>query len=343
MKACRSLVIGVCLTVWFSASAVSGFSATPMGLLDVADGFASIDAMGQNGTTGGAGGQVVTVTNAADFAAYANAPEPYIIRVEGAIHIPSPGSIDIKSNKTIVGVGETAEIVGGALYLREEDEPYNVIIRNLNFHDSINKGVAMGNAHHVWIDHCRFADNDDALLDSKGDTTYLTVSWSIFEDHNKTFGIGWTENVTAQMTLHHNWFRNVVQRNPSTDNVLRAHLYNFYLQNVESYGVYSRGSTNMILENSLFENVNQPHMVENGTLVATGNVYGDNNTWGAATRTRGPAFFDPRDFYDYTLDNAADLPDIPSSYCFSRFELGGFRHGRLERRGQLDLPLGAER
>ena len=78
----------------------------------------------------------------------------------------------------------------------------NVIIRNLTFRDSANDGldkdgIQMDTAHHVWIDHNRFMRMGDGQIDSRLDTTYLTVSWNVFEQHDKTFGIGWTTNVTV--------------------------------------------------------------------------------------------------------------------------------------------------
>jgi pectate lyase len=131
----------------------------------------------------------------------------------------------------------------------------------------------MDTANHVWIDHVHFHHLGDGMIDSRMDTTYLTVSWNILENHNKAFGIGWTDNVTAQMTIHHNWIHDTTQRNPSTDNVLRAHLFNNLLENCTSYGNYARGGTNMVLQNSTFVSVNDPHYYDTGTLVATGNVY----------------------------------------------------------------------
>ena len=110
----------------------------------------------------------------------------------------------------------------------------------------------MDTADHVWIDHVRFIHLGDGMIDSRKDTTFLTVSWNILENHNKAFGIGWTENVTAQMTIHHNWIHDTNQRNPSTDNVLRAHLFNNLMENFTSYGNYARGGTNMVLQNSTF-------------------------------------------------------------------------------------------
>ncbi len=84
-------------------------------------------------------------------------------------------------------------------------------------------GIQMDTANHIWIDHNLITKTNDGGIDSRKDTSYLTVSWNALIDHNKTFGIGWTENVTARMTIHHNWFSNVGQRNPSMDNVALGH------------------------------------------------------------------------------------------------------------------------
>ncbi len=328
---CLILALG-----WLSASALAGSASPPAkGEIrpriwsDLADGFASVKDMDQNGTTGGAGGKTVTVTNQADLERYATAKKPYIIRVKGAITITPKGrEIRVASDKTIIGVGKTGEIVEGGFFLGKG--VHNIIIRNLTIRDTFVKGdrrgktqdfdgVQMDTAHHVWIDHCHFTRLGDGMIDSRKDTTYLTVSWNVLSDHNKTFGIGWTPNVTAQMTIHHNWFRNTNQRNPAVDNVQRAHLYNNYLQNVTAYGNHSRGGTHMILQNSVFENVNNPHYCDRGSLVATGNIY--RKTRGRR-RTRGPAFFDPAKFYAYTLDDAKDIPGILAKYAGPQENIG---------------------
>ncbi|KYF96381.1 hypothetical protein BE20_00575 [Sorangium cellulosum] len=244
------------------------------------EGFASVSGEGQDGTYGGRDGETVTVTTQADLEKYAGAAEPYVIRVQGKITMSPKGKeISVASDKTIVGVGATAEISQGGFFLGSG--VHNVILRNLTIGDTFVEGdwegktqdfdgVQMDTAHHVWIDHCHLHHIGDGMIDSRKDTSYLTVSWSILSDHNKAFGIGWTENLTAQMTIHHNWFRDLNQRNPSTDNVLRAHLYNNWLQRIDSYGNYARGGTNMVLENSVFDTVNRPHYYDDGTLVATG-------------------------------------------------------------------------
>jgi len=179
----------------------------------------------------------------------------------------------------------------------------------------------MDTAHHVWIDHVRFIHLGDGMIDSRKDTTNLTVSWNILENHNKAFGIGWTENVTAEMTIHHNWIHDTTQRNPSTDNVLRAHLFNNVMENCSSYGNYARGGTNMVLQNSTFVSVNDPHYYDTGTLVATGNVYRSTTGMRESTGTTF-SFFDPGTLYQYTLDSAADAEALVRRCAGPRAELG---------------------
>ncbi|MEV8317377.1 pectinesterase family protein [Streptomyces sp. NPDC059900] len=287
---------------------------------DVADGFASVDALGQNGTYGGRDGKTVTVKNLADLEKYATATDPYVIVVAATITMDPKGKeIKVASDKTIVGSGTSGHIVGGGFFLGQG--VHNVIIRNLTIRDSYAgtwndkehdfDAVQMDGAHHVWIDHNDLRHMADGLIDSRKDTTYLTVSWNKLSDNNKTFGIGWTENTTADITIHHNWFRETEQRNPSTDNVAHAHLYNNYLQDVagtditSSYGNYSRGNTKMVLENSYFEGMRNPVTKDStASIVQRGNVFagtsGRNESGGTA--------FDPKSFYAYTLDKAADVP-----------------------------------
>ncbi len=294
------------------------------------EGFATVNADGQNGTTGGLGGETVTVTTQAELEEYAGASEPYVIRVASSITISPKGKeVSVASNKTIIGVGADVAIVQGGFRLIGSS---NVILRNLTIKDSFvdgdydgktqdYDGVQMDTAHHVWIDHCHLTRMGDGLIDSRADTTYLTVSWNVLSDHNKAFGIGWTENVTAQMTIHHNWLRDTNQRNPSTDNVLRAHLYNNFMQRLGSYGNYARGGTNMVLENSVFEDVPNPFYYDTGSLVAKGNsltdVSGQQESSGSSY-----SFFDPSDYYGYQLDAAVDVPELLEKCAGPRATLG---------------------
>ncbi|WP_128436674.1 pectinesterase family protein [Streptomyces cyaneus] len=303
---------------------------------DQPHGFASL----AGGTTGGAGGKVVTVTDQASLAKYAAAEEPYVIRVSGAIAVEPFGSdIVVTSNKTVIGVGDTGEIVHGELHLNPGTS--NVIIRNLTIRDSYVEGdwdgkttdfdaIQMDTVDHVWIDHNRLTHMGDGLLDIRKDSRYITVSYNQFTSHNKAFGIGWTTNVQTEITIDHNWFTGTKQRNPSADNCAYAHLYNNYLSAQVSdgdptwtYGNWSRGQTKMVIENSYYDGVQHPYqadataqLVQRGSILK--NVSGRQDAWGTA--------FDPREFYDYRLDAAAAVPALVKKFSGPQKRIGVTLH-----------------
>ncbi|GGM55216.1 RICIN domain-containing protein [Dactylosporangium sucinum] len=291
---------------------------------DTADGFAA-------GTTGGAGGTTVTVSTFADLKRYAAMSGKYVIRVNATVTVTPYGyEIPVTSDKTIIGVGKTGRIFNGGFNLAAGTR--NVIIRNLTIGDTLvasddpddkdfdYDGIQLDTAEHVWIDHNTISRTNDGLIDSRKDTTNLTVSWNNLGSTNKAFGIGWTDNVTARMTIHHNWIHDTNQRNPSTDNVAYAHLYNNYLQNIASYGNLSRGATKMVLENSYFEKVANPYyndtsaaqLRQSGSIVV--NCTGKQQTNGSA--------FNPSSFYSYTLDAAADVPSLLRTYSGPQSNIG---------------------
>ncbi|MFF0160256.1 pectinesterase family protein [Streptomyces sp. NPDC005263] len=311
-------------------------TAAPAWAAATADGFASVNALGQNGTYGGRDGRTVTVRTLAELEKYATAPEPYVIVVAAAITMDPVGKeIKVQSDKTIVGAGTSGHIVGGGFFLGQG--VHNVIIRNLTIRDAYQgvwndkehdfDAIQMDGAHHVWIDHNDLRHMADGLIDSRKDTTYLTVSWNKLSQENKAFGIGWTDNVTADMTIHHNWIRETEQRNPSTDNVAHAHLYNNYLEDeagtsiTSSYGNYSRGRTNMVLENSYFQGMKNPVTRDaTATVVQRGNVF--SGTSGRNESGGSGAAWDPRTYYAYTPDKAADVPALLKSGVGPRASIG---------------------
>ncbi|RKN45953.1 pectin esterase [Streptomyces hoynatensis] len=322
--------------------ASGGWSGTPHGFASLA-----------GGTTGGAGGPVVTVTDQAALARYAAAPGPYVIRVQGSVAVEPFGSeIAVASDKTLIGVGTSGEIVHGELHLAPGT--HNVVIRNLTIRDSYVEGdwdgktqdfdgIQLDTADHVWIDHNRLTHMGDGLLDIRKDSQYLTVSYNRFDTHNKALGIGWTDNVVTQITMDHNWFTGTKQRNPSADNCAYAHLYNNYLSAqvadgdpVWTYGNWARGHTRMVIENSYYEDVQHPYQAdETAELVQRGSIL--RNTTGR-TDARGAAF-DPRDFYAYRLDPAAAVPALVTRFSGPQPTLGLPWHaGRPTHRAGAPAP-----
>jgi pectinesterase len=280
-------------------------------------GFASVPGLGlESGTTGGAGGQVVVVENQEDLERFAAAEGPMVIRVRGTIRVePFGRGMPVSSNKTIIGIGADAEIVHGGFRIMKQS---NVIIRNLTIRDTYLKhdpngnkndydGIQIDNSHHIWIDHCHIARMGDGLIDSRKGADYITVSWCILSDHYKTFGVGWTKSSDWHMTIHNTWFRDTQARNPAFDNGI-GHFFNNYLQNVSGYGHNPRGEARVVVENSVFENVNRPFSIDGDSaeLVSRGNIFRDSTGGDEPVGTA----FDPSKFYDYEPVPAGEVPAL---------------------------------
>jgi pectate lyase len=294
-----------------------------------ANGFASVNALGQDGTTGGAGGPVVTVSTTAQFLDYIARSGPYVIQVSGTINLPagsSDGMHNVASDKTIVGLGANATLSGGGLNIGvpvndnvtspPANAVHNIIIRNLHItgasDDLINVQMF---SHHIWIDHNEFSNGDDGAVDIKRGSDYVTVSWNHFHDHDKTLLLGHDEDGGPQdigrlrVTYHHNYFNASDQRNPRVRFSALAHVYNNYYYD-NSYGVASTYDAAVLMENNYFYSVNNPGRVafsgDLGRIVERGNILVACNH---PIETRGTVP-DPRGYYPYTLDAAASVPTI---------------------------------
>jgi pectate lyase len=214
-------------------------------------GWASVDANDQNGTTGGAGGNVVTVTNMADLITYSGmSTDPMIIQVEGMITITPKGRyIDVSSNKTILGIGPDSGISQGGFRVRNSQK--NIIFMNLNIQDTFVEGDWDGkendfdgiqltqSAHHIWVHKCTFLRQGDGALDITNGADYITVSHSYFGANNKVSLIGSsdTDSFTDRykVTMHHNWFDKTTQRHPRV-RFGWVHVFNNYYFDMGRYG-----------------------------------------------------------------------------------------------------------
>ena len=291
-------------------------------------GFATVNALGQDGTTGGEGGQVVTVDTAEELLDYISRPGPYVIRVAGHIALPSDRAMyHVTSDKTIVGLGSSAVISGAGLNIGTSvsgpEDPrcvHNVIIRNIRFTDFPDDGINVQYyAHHIWIDHNEFDRGFDGAVDIKRGSDYITVSWNYFHDHDKTMLLGHSDGNAAQdvghlrVTYHHNWFDGTIQRHPRVRFGEPVHVFNNYYLNIHaqsySYGVASQMNAGVVVEGNYFENVPAPMRTDVGG--APGRILARNNIF---VNSGQPVFEDsvvePSTYYDYTLDDPADVPEI---------------------------------
>ncbi|WP_068922856.1 pectate lyase family protein [Planobispora rosea] len=288
---------------------------TTLSAADTPTGFASVSALGRNGTTGGAGGPTVTVTTAAELEDYAGRRGPYVIRVAGRIAIDD--MITVVADKSILGVGTTAEITGGGLQLGSTTRPgNNVIIRNIRFTGASDDSVSVTNkAHHVWIDHNDFSGGYDGLLDIKRESDFVTVSWNRFHHHSKTLLLGHSDNHTAdigklRVTYHHNFFDGTDQRHPRVRFAEPVHVLNNYYRNNALYGVASTENAGVLVEGNYFENVAHPVHVGYDKS-GPGRVVERNNRYvnSGAPQTAGTVV-EPRTYYAYTVDDPGSVPAI---------------------------------
>ena len=169
-------------------------------------------------------------------------------------------TVHVPANTSIIGM-DNAKLKGVNLVLDAD----NIIIRNIQFEspydyfpawdpsdgpegnwNSQYDSISIKGGTHIWIDHSSFQDGPetvekyfgrkyehrDGLVDITNEADYITISYSTFENHNKAMLIGSSDSRVADegklhVTLHHNYFHNVVQRTPRV-RFGQVHVYNNY-------------------------------------------------------------------------------------------------------------------
>lgn len=234
-------------------------------------GFASID----GGTTGGAGGDRITVSNGAELVAALAAKKkdstPLTIYVDGTLTPDNSGvkQFDVKDmeNVSIVGVGSRALLDGIGINIVRAN---NVIVRNLTIrYNRIGQkdGISIqGTSHHVWIDHNEVynslnVDKDyyDELVSGKNQIDNITISYNYLHDSWKTslWGSSDSDASERRVTFLGNHWRNVNSRLPLF-RFGQAHVVNNYYENILDTGINARMGARVRIEGNHFENARNP-------------------------------------------------------------------------------------
>ncbi|MEV0690214.1 pectate lyase [Streptomyces sp. NPDC050388] len=201
---------------------------------------------------------------------------------------------NIPPNTTIIGVGRDAGFKGASLQIKGVD---NVIVRNLtlespvdcfpqwdptdgdrgNWNSEYDTAVVHGSTH-VWLDHNTFTDGDhpdseapthfgmlyqqhDGELDIVRGADYVTASWNVFTEHDKTILIGNSDSESTavgdrgrlKVTFHHNLFSKLVERAPRV-RFGQVDVYNNHFVAGRGYG-YSFGvgkESQLVAEHNAF-------------------------------------------------------------------------------------------
>jgi pectate lyase len=276
-----------------------------------ADGFAGVNALGLNGTTGGAGGPTVVVDTTDELLTAIDTIGTMIIEVRGTINITSKQGV--RPNKTIIGAAGATINGGGFDFYRSS----NVIIRNLTFTNAEDDAVNVGqNSHHIWIDHNTFRAPVDGSIDIVRGSEYVTVSWNHFDHTDKSMLISHSDSNAGEdtghlkVTIHHNFFNNSRQRHPRVRFGDPVHVYNNYFLGNELYGVASTQNGGVLLEGNYFANVPFPCFSASGYAESgPGRLVQRNNIFtGSGTCEVNGTVADPRSFYSYTVDNPSTIP-----------------------------------
>lgn len=274
-------------------------------------------------TTGGGSAAPVTVSTLSDFQTYAAMTGPAVIQVSGMITFP-PGDgsdgqqIDITSDKTIQGVGAGSGFTGGGLRVKESQ---NVIIRNLVISKAAHTdAITLQTAKNVWVDHCDLSSDRgqdagtayDSLIDITHATDFVTISWTLYHDHEDTGIIGHSADNGAEdtghltVTYHHDRFKNV--KSGPTARFGTVHVYNNDFEQISDHALVSRSGAAMLVEKNKFEDVVLPiTTVYNDPEPGSATDPGDNlvdATDGASLITMTTTWSPP---YPYVTDNPKNV------------------------------------
>lgn len=252
-------------------------------------GFATLN----GGTTGGTDGTVVEATSLSQVNNLLNTrrknkdTSPLIIKFNKKITGSEVIAVKEVSNITFLGVGTNGELEGVGINIVRSR---NIIVRNLKIHHTLAPMDCIGveNSQNIWIDHCELynmlgdcngdgivdtrgdisggdVDWYDGLLDIKGESEYITVSWNYFHDSFKTSLVGSSDSdlYDRKITFHHNIYSNVRSRLPSYRGGT-GHMFNNYYVDVEGSGINSRMGAKLRIENNVFENVGSGSMDSSG-------------------------------------------------------------------------------
>jgi pectate lyase len=266
--------------------------------------------------------------------------------------------IMVPSNCTIIGLTAASGTRGGTFQL---SDGRNIILRNLVIQDAFDPfpeqeaddglnaawdTVQVKSCSYVWIDHCTFEDTVaiadeqfdhtvtadgktekwqtyDGLCDLKTASDFVTVSWCLFKNHDKTSLIGASKSATGDkdhltITLHHNYYLNCRQRLPMV-RYATIHIYNNMYDTDAStgrtnqYAVGDREYCRIVAENNTFgKGIGRSVDNSQGAFYGSGNEDLSKSGIPSAVPLKDKPF-DPSSFYRYSLDSTKTAAKLVTS------------------------------
>ncbi|ASU34754.1 pectate lyase family protein [Mucilaginibacter xinganensis] len=219
-------------------------------------------------TTGGKGGNSVTVTSISQLKSAVAGSSPKIIYVSGTITGAGDDLVYVGSNTSIIGK-PGATLVGLSLFMETVN---NIIVQDIRFKNYVYDAAVMVKyeSTHIWVDHCEFSTDRTHGWDYWGKdisitraSDFCTISWCKFHDTNLSVLISGgiigheADKGKLHITLHHNYWYNVSEREPDM-NYGSVHLFNNYHLDNNDYSIGARAGGNVRTDNEYFQNCAKP-------------------------------------------------------------------------------------
>jgi pectate lyase len=268
---------------------------------------------------GGAGGETQLARSAEELRALAGEPDrPLIIQVAGELNI---GTVIVRSNKTIEGVGGDARLVGT---LHVPSGATSVIIRNLTITNPSKRknsegfdGITIRGGRDVWIDSCTLRDCADGAVDVTQGADRVTISRCKFEysSHEMAhrfpiLALGPPKKKAKgrlHLTLAENWFgRNCGSRMPAARKARVHQFNNFFDCPGNDYCSNAREDAEILSEGNFYNRVKNPLYAEdNGRVRSKGDIFKGTS----GRRDDGDdKVFQPD--YSYSVGKASRVPEL---------------------------------
>ncbi|MBN1788385.1 MAG: hypothetical protein JW806_08320 [Sedimentisphaerales bacterium] len=328
-------LLGIVVILFSCVAAAWAIEQRPIGWVTVTDGNLPYT------ITGGAAGATVTATNETEFKTYAGSTSPYVILVPNMIVMTrgtsssyTPQTVNVESNKTIIGTSPDAGINGGLSFSGES----NVIVRNLTiwyedgsqgYDNPWTDGISIkDSSHHIWIDHCSLYDSPDGLIDITNQSNYITISWCYFYylptseniNHHFTNLVGhsatnYADRGKLKVTFHHNWWGLRCRERMPRVRFGQVHIFNNYYYNeyatcINNNAIRSGIEAQNLVENNYFYYIDEPIEEKydpTALIEAVGNILDSCCSLDECDDGDDDVFDPP---YPYTLDDANDVPTI---------------------------------
>jgi pectate lyase len=312
-------------------------------------GWAAVAGSGVETTTGGGDLPPTIVTSLEELQDAVSGDEPRVILVRGTlesgdIEIGSNKTIAGTCGARIGGhieLRESVNVIIRNLEIVGYSEGDCTLDPDFDEAEGCSSGAdaisVQNNSHHIWFDHDSVRDGSDGNLDVTNGASFVTISWTKFSYTPRTDNVGNDSTGAAghrfsnlvggtdepddfddanalNVTWHHNWWAdNVVERQPRV-RFGQNHLFNNYYNSLTTnYCVRAGIEASILLEGNFFDGVDDPHEFNNADDELTANITaGGTNTYRNTTSDQavgggGAVFQDPP--YEYTLDDAAGIPD----------------------------------